>query len=203
VAYRGFFGVYGRNFFRGNSINIVEDRGHRERRSGGGSPLVSGSTQFGNEWNPLFWLGCYGCIFHRFGNSAYFCQNFGFSEFRRGVWTPQNPSVRHCCVGNLAILNIYVKLPTVHNVKLTSHLLTKTTRCHDCDRAGVVLGTSGFIGTKRQHRLNCSNLYEAVNRHRCLGQYCGVGEIYRSLLTTWKFVAWIFGETVTSQCMVV
>jgi len=33
-----------RNFVRGGgSINSVEDRGHRERGSGGGSPLVRGS----------------------------------------------------------------------------------------------------------------------------------------------------------------
>jgi hypothetical protein len=39
-----------RNFFReGGSSNSVEDRGHRERGSGGVSPLVRGSTQFANE----------------------------------------------------------------------------------------------------------------------------------------------------------
>ena len=32
-----------RNFVRGGSTNSVEDRGHRERGSGGGSPLVRGS----------------------------------------------------------------------------------------------------------------------------------------------------------------
>jgi hypothetical protein len=33
-----------RNFFRGGgSTNSVEDRGHRERGSGGGSPLVRGT----------------------------------------------------------------------------------------------------------------------------------------------------------------
>jgi hypothetical protein len=31
------------------STNLVEDRGKRERGSGGGSPLVRGSTQFANE----------------------------------------------------------------------------------------------------------------------------------------------------------
>jgi hypothetical protein len=39
-------------FFRrggGGSINSVEYRGQRERGSGGGSPLVRGSTQFANE----------------------------------------------------------------------------------------------------------------------------------------------------------
>ena len=32
-----------RNFVRGGSTNSVEDRGQRERGSGGGSPLVRGS----------------------------------------------------------------------------------------------------------------------------------------------------------------
>jgi hypothetical protein len=42
VAYPGLFSG-------GGSINSVEDRGQREWRSGGGSPLVRGSTQFANE----------------------------------------------------------------------------------------------------------------------------------------------------------
>jgi hypothetical protein len=33
----------------GVSTNSVEDRGQRERGSGGGSPLVRGSAQFSNE----------------------------------------------------------------------------------------------------------------------------------------------------------
>jgi hypothetical protein len=41
---RNFFGV-------GGSTNSVEDRGQRERVSGGGSPLVRGFTEFANEWN--------------------------------------------------------------------------------------------------------------------------------------------------------
>ena len=32
-----------RNFVRGGSTNLVEDRGEREWESGGGSPLVRGS----------------------------------------------------------------------------------------------------------------------------------------------------------------
>jgi hypothetical protein len=36
-------------FWGGVSTNSVEDRGQRERRSGGGSPLVRGSIQFANE----------------------------------------------------------------------------------------------------------------------------------------------------------
>jgi hypothetical protein len=39
------------NFFQGGggSTNSVEDSGQREQRSGVGSPLVKGSTQFANE----------------------------------------------------------------------------------------------------------------------------------------------------------
>jgi hypothetical protein len=36
-------------FGRGGSTNSVEDRGQRDRGSGGGSPLVRGSAQFANE----------------------------------------------------------------------------------------------------------------------------------------------------------
>jgi hypothetical protein len=42
-------GLYQEFFRRGGSTNSVEDRGQRERGSGGGSPLVRGSTQFANE----------------------------------------------------------------------------------------------------------------------------------------------------------
>jgi hypothetical protein len=35
-------------FLGGCSTNSVEDRGQREQGSGGGSPLVRGSTQFAN-----------------------------------------------------------------------------------------------------------------------------------------------------------
>jgi hypothetical protein len=43
-----------RNFFFGvgGSTKLVEDGGQRERVPGSGSPLVRGSTQFANEWNP-------------------------------------------------------------------------------------------------------------------------------------------------------
>jgi hypothetical protein len=37
------------NFFGGGSTNSAEDRGQRERGSGGGRPPVRGSTQFANE----------------------------------------------------------------------------------------------------------------------------------------------------------
>jgi hypothetical protein len=38
--------------FGGGSTNSAEDRGQRERESGGGRPLVRGFTQFANERNP-------------------------------------------------------------------------------------------------------------------------------------------------------
>jgi hypothetical protein len=49
VAYPG---IFFRGRVGGCSTNSVEDREQREWGSGGGSPLVRGSTQFANEWNP-------------------------------------------------------------------------------------------------------------------------------------------------------
>jgi hypothetical protein len=51
VAYPGFFSGRGvtPGILFGGSTNLVEDRGQSERGSGGGSPLVRGSTQFANE----------------------------------------------------------------------------------------------------------------------------------------------------------
>jgi hypothetical protein len=51
VATQDFFeeGFRPRIFFQGGSTNSVEDRGQRERGSGGVSPLVRGSAQFANE----------------------------------------------------------------------------------------------------------------------------------------------------------
>jgi hypothetical protein len=42
VAYQGIL-------FRGSSTNSVDDRGQRERESGGSGPLVKGSAQSANE----------------------------------------------------------------------------------------------------------------------------------------------------------
>jgi hypothetical protein len=39
-------------FSWGGSTNSVEYRRQREWGSGGGSPLVRGSTDFATEWNP-------------------------------------------------------------------------------------------------------------------------------------------------------
>jgi hypothetical protein len=47
VAYLGILLGGGRG-----STNSVEDRGQRERGSGGGRPLVRGSAQFAKELNP-------------------------------------------------------------------------------------------------------------------------------------------------------
>jgi hypothetical protein len=41
--------------------------------------------------NPVFLLGCYGCIFHGTGNSGQFCQNLGISGEGGGLNTPKPP----------------------------------------------------------------------------------------------------------------
>jgi hypothetical protein len=69
----------------------TEGRGNGERGSGGGSPLVRCSAQFVNEWNPVFVLGFYGCIFYGTGNSAQLCQNFGISGKGTGFELPTPP----------------------------------------------------------------------------------------------------------------
>jgi hypothetical protein len=66
-----------RDFFPGGrgSTNSVEDRGQRERGSGGGSRLVRSSTRFANSETRilirLLWM-----YFHGTGNLAQVCQNF-------------------------------------------------------------------------------------------------------------------------------
>jgi hypothetical protein len=45
----GVGGLHQEFFLGRGSTNSVEDRGQREWGSGGGSPLVRGSTQFSNE----------------------------------------------------------------------------------------------------------------------------------------------------------
>jgi hypothetical protein len=76
------------------STNSVEDRGQRERRSGGGSPPVRGSTQFANERNPYSdWV-----VTDVFSTELGLWLSFvKTSEFRRGDLNPQTPSslVRH------------------------------------------------------------------------------------------------------------
>jgi hypothetical protein len=63
IFFRGGGGGLNNEFFRwvlhnvfflgwGGSTNVVAEKGQREWGSWGGSPLVRGSTQFANEWNP-------------------------------------------------------------------------------------------------------------------------------------------------------
>jgi hypothetical protein len=87
-------GVYASNFFPGVSTNSVEDRGQRERGSGGVSSLVRGFHSICKWVKPVFWLGCYGCIFHGSGNSGQICQNFGIS----GGLNPLSPTPRYATV---------------------------------------------------------------------------------------------------------
>jgi hypothetical protein len=74
----------------GGSTNSVDNRGQRERRSGGGSPPSHGFRTIFKWVKPVFLLGCYGCIFHGTGNSAQLCQNFGISG-GGGCEHPQTP----------------------------------------------------------------------------------------------------------------
>jgi hypothetical protein len=79
---------YARNFFPGEgSTNSVEDRGQRERGSGGGSPPVRGSTGFANERNPYSDYVVIDVYSTELGIQLSFVRT---SEFRgRGVvWTP-------------------------------------------------------------------------------------------------------------------
>jgi hypothetical protein len=76
----------------GGSTNSV-DRGQREQGSGGASSLVRGFHSIFKWVKPVFWLRCYGCVFHGTGNSAQLCQNFGISGW--GGWTPQSPLLRY------------------------------------------------------------------------------------------------------------
>jgi hypothetical protein len=85
-----FSGGYARIFFSGvggGSTNSVEDRGQKEWWSGG-----EGFHSVCKWMKPVFWLGCYGCIFHGTGNSTQLCQNFGISGWG---WTPKNHPPRY------------------------------------------------------------------------------------------------------------
>jgi hypothetical protein len=73
-----------RNFVRvGVSTNSVEDRGQKERGSGGGSPLVRGSAQFAIPFDFVKLSGCRGLLrmyFPRnweFGSALSKLRNFG------------------------------------------------------------------------------------------------------------------------------
>jgi hypothetical protein len=77
---------------RGCSTNSVEDRGQRERESGGGSPLVRGSIQFANEWNPYSDSVVTDVFSTVLGIRLSFVKA---SEFRGGGWTPKPPPPRY------------------------------------------------------------------------------------------------------------
>jgi hypothetical protein len=74
-------------FFEGGSTNSVEDRGQRERRSGGGSPLVRGSTQFANPYS-------YYVVTDLFSTDLGIWPNFGIAGGFEPP-KPTHPSVRH------------------------------------------------------------------------------------------------------------
>jgi hypothetical protein len=65
--------------------------GQRAERAGiwGKQPPSQGFHSICKLVKPVFWLGCYGCIFHGTGNSAQFCQNFGISG--GGGFEPPKP----------------------------------------------------------------------------------------------------------------
>jgi hypothetical protein len=75
-----------------DSTNSVQDRGNRERWSGGGSPPSQLFRSICKWVKPAFLLGCYGCIFHGTRNSTWLSQNFGISV-GGGGWPPP-PLVR-------------------------------------------------------------------------------------------------------------
>jgi hypothetical protein len=108
-----FSGMWGRGL-----TNPIADRGLRERGSGGGSSLVSGSAQFANEWNPYSYRDVMDVFSTELGIRLSFVKT---SEFRGGGWTPQLPlgtplSVpcsyqdRWSCLGNFAKSNVLLEI---------------------------------------------------------------------------------------------
>jgi hypothetical protein len=84
--------------FSGGSTNSVEGRENGDL----GAVTPSQGFQSICKWvNPVFWLGCHGCIFRGTGNSAQLCQNFGISG--GGGFEPPTPppSVRHWYACNM------------------------------------------------------------------------------------------------------
>jgi hypothetical protein len=87
VAYPGIL-------FEGGSTNSVEDRGQRERGSGGGSPLVRDCAQFAIRFDFVKLSGCSGFL------RMYFARNWEFDSAlsklrnfgRGGGVEPPNPS---------------------------------------------------------------------------------------------------------------
>jgi hypothetical protein len=72
---------------------------------------------------PIFWLGCYGCIFHGTGNSA---QNLAkLRNFGAGVWNPPPPSLRYATVVHPAD---YATCSAICWCRLTNYSLHRTWR---------------------------------------------------------------------------
>jgi hypothetical protein len=78
-------------FFRGWGLNKFSWE-QRAERTGiwGRNPPSRGFHSICKWVKPVFWLSCYGCIFHGTGNSAQLCQNFGISG-GGGVFEPPTP----------------------------------------------------------------------------------------------------------------
>jgi hypothetical protein len=80
-----------------------------EGRENGDLGAVAPSQGFHSickRMKPIFWLGCYGCIFHGTGNSAQLCQSFGISvrHFHVGFLLHQALSeAKLYCVLNLHV----------------------------------------------------------------------------------------------------
>jgi hypothetical protein len=58
----------------------------------GRQPPSQGFHAIYKRVKPVFWLGCYGCIFHGTGNLVQLCQNFGIWGGGGVFETPQFPS---------------------------------------------------------------------------------------------------------------
>jgi hypothetical protein len=100
VAYPGIFFGGG-----GGATNSVEERGQRERGSGGGSPLIRGSAQFAIRFDFVKLSGCRGLL------QMYFPRNWEFGSalsklgnFGGGLGlNPRNPPSRYVTVENRSI----------------------------------------------------------------------------------------------------
>jgi hypothetical protein len=73
-------GVY-TGIFRGGGVQQIKLRTEGRENGDRGSVAPSEGLHSLCKWmKPIFWLGCYGCIFHGTGNSAQLWQNFGISR---------------------------------------------------------------------------------------------------------------------------
>jgi hypothetical protein len=75
----------------GGPTNSVENRGQRDRRSGDGSSLVRGYTQFANEWNPYSDYVVTDVFSTEVGIRLSFVKTSFFFLGGGGGWTPNPP----------------------------------------------------------------------------------------------------------------